>query len=32
MKVDRQKVMQVLVNLVRNAKYACDDAGRKDKR
>jgi len=30
--VERQKVLQVLVNLIRNAKYACDDAGRKDKR
>jgi len=32
MNVERQKVLQVLVNLIRNAKYACDDAGRKDKR
>ena len=30
--VERQKVLQVLVNLIRNAKYACDDGGRKDKR
>ncbi len=29
--VERQKVLQVLVNVIRNAKYACDDAGRKDK-
>ncbi len=28
---ERHKVMQVLVNLVRNAKYACDDSGRPDK-
>ncbi len=30
--VDRHKVLQVLVNLIRNAKYACDDSGRTDKR
>jgi PAS domain S-box-containing protein len=29
--VDRHKVLQILVNLVRNAKYACDDSGRTDK-
>ncbi len=29
--VDRQKVLQVLVNLIRNAKYACDESGRQDK-
>jgi len=29
---DRHKVLQVLVNLVRNAKYACDESGRQDKR
>ena len=29
---DKHKVMQILINLVRNAKYACDDAGRPDKR
>jgi PAS domain S-box-containing protein len=29
---ERQKVLQVLVNLIRNAKYACDDSGREDKR
>jgi PAS domain S-box-containing protein len=28
---DRHKVLQILVNLVRNAKYACDDSGRNDK-
>src|SRR6185369_14737481 len=26
------KVMQILINLVRNAKYACDESGRADKR
>ena len=30
--VDKHKVLQILVNLVRNAKYACDDGGRSDKR
>jgi PAS domain S-box-containing protein len=30
--VDKHKVLQILVNLVRNAKYACDDSGRTDKR
>jgi len=30
--VEKHKVLQILVNLIRNAKYACDDAGRKDKR
>jgi C4-dicarboxylate-specific signal transduction histidine kinase len=25
-------VLQILVNLIRNAKYACDEAGRPDKR
>jgi PAS domain S-box-containing protein len=30
--VERHKVLQILVNLVRNAKYACDEAGREDKR
>jgi PAS domain S-box-containing protein len=29
--VDKHKVLQVLVNLVRNAKYACDESGRTDK-
>ena len=29
--VDRHKVLQILVNLVRNAKYACDESGRSDK-
>jgi PAS domain S-box-containing protein len=30
--VDKHKVLQILVNLIRNAKYACDDSGRPDKR
>jgi len=29
--VDKHKVMQILVNLLHNAKYACDQSGRKDK-
>ncbi|HEX3989333.1 MAG TPA: PAS domain-containing protein, partial [Verrucomicrobiae bacterium] len=28
---DKHKVLQILVNVVRNAKYACDDSGRTDK-
>lgn len=31
-KVDKHRVLQVLVNLLRNAKHACDDSGRSDKR
>ena len=30
--VDKHKALQILVNLVRNAKYALDEGGRKDKR
>jgi signal transduction histidine kinase len=30
--VDKHKVVQILVNLIRNAKYACDDSGKMDKR
>jgi PAS domain S-box-containing protein len=30
--IERHKVMQILVNLVRNAKYACDESGRPDKK
>lgn len=30
--IDKHKVLQVLINLIRNAKYACDDSGRADKR
>jgi PAS domain S-box-containing protein len=29
--VERHKVLQILVNLIRNAKYACDESGRPDK-
>jgi nitrogen fixation/metabolism regulation signal transduction histidine kinase len=29
--IDKHKVLQVLVNLIRNAKYACDESGRPDK-
>jgi signal transduction histidine kinase len=29
--VDKHKVLQILVNLERNAKYACDASGRMDK-
>jgi C4-dicarboxylate-specific signal transduction histidine kinase len=30
--VEKHKVLQILVNLIRNAKHACDDSGRSDKR
>ena len=29
--VDRHKVVQILVNLIRNAKHACNEAHREDK-
>jgi signal transduction histidine kinase len=29
--VEKHKVLQILVNLIRNAKYACDDSGKDDK-
>jgi signal transduction histidine kinase len=29
---DRHKVLQILVNVIRNAKQACDESGRSDKR
>jgi PAS domain S-box-containing protein len=29
---EKQKVMQILINLVGNAKYACDESGRTDKK
>ena len=29
--VEKHKVLQILVNLIRNAKYACDESGRVDK-
>jgi two-component system, NtrC family, sensor kinase len=32
MNVEKHKILQILVNLVRNAKHACDDSGREDKR
>jgi C4-dicarboxylate-specific signal transduction histidine kinase len=30
--VEKHKLLQILVNLIRNAKHACDDSGRSDKR
>jgi signal transduction histidine kinase len=30
--VDKHRVLQILVNLIRNAKYACDESGRADRR
>ena len=30
--VEKHKVLQILVNLIRNAKYACDESGRAEKR
>jgi len=30
--VERHKVLQILINLIRNAKFACDESGRTDKR
>ncbi len=32
MRVDRHRVLQILINLLRNAKYALDDVQRIDKR
>jgi C4-dicarboxylate-specific signal transduction histidine kinase len=29
--VEKHKVLQILVNLIRNAKYACDEGARPDK-
>jgi PAS domain S-box-containing protein len=29
--VDKHRILQILVNLIRNAKYACDESGRADK-
>ena len=29
--VEKHKILQILINLLRNAKYACDDSGRADK-
>jgi C4-dicarboxylate-specific signal transduction histidine kinase len=31
-RVEKHKVLQILVNLIRNAKYACDESSAKDKR
>lgn len=31
MSIDRNKILLILVNLIRNAKYACDEGGRPDK-
>jgi PAS domain S-box-containing protein len=30
--IDKHKVLQILLNLIRNAKYACDENGRETKR
>jgi signal transduction histidine kinase len=30
--VEKHKAVQILVNLIRNARHACDDSGSKDKR
>jgi signal transduction histidine kinase len=30
--VEKHKVLEILINLIRNAKYACDDSSRPDKR
>ena len=30
--VDKHKILQILVNLIRNAKYAIETAGKRDKR
>jgi PAS domain S-box-containing protein len=30
--LEKHKLLQILVNLIQNAKYACDDCGRLDKR
>ncbi len=29
---EKHKILQILVNVLRNAKYACDDSGRPDKK
>ena len=29
---EKHKIIQILVNLIRNAKYACDESGRTDKK
>jgi C4-dicarboxylate-specific signal transduction histidine kinase len=30
--VEKHKILQILINLLRNAKYACEESGRVDKR
>ncbi len=30
--VEKHKILQILINVLRNAKYACDDSGRPDKK
>jgi C4-dicarboxylate-specific signal transduction histidine kinase len=30
--IEKQKVLQILINLVRNAQQACDDSGKEEKR
>jgi PAS domain S-box-containing protein len=30
-RVEKHKILQILVNLIRNAKYACSDSGRREK-
>lgn len=32
MNAEKHKILQILVNLIRNAKYACGESGRPDKR
>jgi PAS domain S-box-containing protein len=32
MNVEKHKILQILVNLLRNAKHSCDESGRADKR
>jgi signal transduction histidine kinase len=32
MNLEKHKLLQIMVNLLRNAKYACQDSGRTDKR
>jgi signal transduction histidine kinase len=32
MNVEKHKILQILVNLMRNAKYACDESAREDKK
>ena len=32
MNAEKHKILQILINLIRNAKYACDESGQEDKR